>query len=171
MRILSVVALLILLLVPLGAAAETVMLYTEEPVGKGEYEIARGYMEDGIMGSFFDAGHIIFNTHAAAGSSAGDNSGEEASGEDEPFEDRKAFRIAKAGGAGYLLEIMMKFTEDEEELLPQSVEYRVYLLKEDALLGEGTVHLRNAGDSDELSNEELLKNMGRNLAQGALSRL
>ncbi len=166
MRNLSVLAMLILLLIPLGAAAETVMLYTEKPEGKGEYDIARGYMEDGIMGAFFDAGHIIFNTHAAAGSST-----EDTSGKDGPFEDRKAFRIAKAGGAGYLLEIMMKFTEDEDEPLPQSVEYRVYLLKEDSLLGKGSVHLRNAGDEDELSDEELLKNMGHNLAKDALSRL
>jgi hypothetical protein len=65
----------------------------------------------------------------------------------------------------------MRFSEDEEELLPRSVEYRVYRLKEETLLGKGTVRLKNAGDAEELSDEELLQNMGRSLAEGALSRL
>ena len=57
---------------PLAAGAETVMLYTEEPVGKGDVKKSRGYMEDGIMGAFFDAGHIIFNSHADEDKSDGE---------------------------------------------------------------------------------------------------
>jgi hypothetical protein len=38
-------------------------------------------------------------------------------------------------------------------------------------LSQGAVYLRNAGDSEELSGEELLHNMGQTLAQKALSRL
>jgi hypothetical protein len=150
---------------PLAAGAETVMLYTEEPVGKGDVKKSRGYMEDGIMGAFFDAGHIIFNSHADEDESDGEAAVQEL------FGDRNSFRAAKAGGAEFLLEIVMEFNDDAEEPLPRSVKYRMYRLGDATLLSQGAVYLRNAGDSEELSGEELLHNMGQTLAQKALSRL
>jgi hypothetical protein len=139
------------------------MLYTDTAVGRGDVKMARGYMEDGIMDAFFDAGHIIFNTHADEESSG--DTGEAVFGDD------KVFRIARAGGARFLLEIVMEFSRDEEEPLPRAVEYRLYRIEQETLLAEGRVYLRNAGDKEELSDEELLQNMGRSLARGALSRL
>jgi hypothetical protein len=139
------------------------MLYTEESIGRGEIAKSRGYMEDGIMGAFFDAGHIIFNEH--------DEGRAEDVRAEELFGDPQAFRIARSGGAGFLLKVVMEFNSDEEEPLPQSADYRMYRLGGDELLGKGTVYLRDAGDREKLSSEELLQNMGRNLARSALSRM
>jgi len=144
------------------AAADTVMVYTEDSGGVGAVKESRGYLEDGIMESFFEAGHIVFNAFPETA---------EDLEEPEGFSERVSVRLAKSGGANLLLEIGMSFSEDEEELLPVSARYRFYELGSGSLLAEGKVVLEEMGDREELGKEEILRRLGEAVAAGALAKL
>ena len=154
---LMLLAVFVLAIAPLGA--DTVMVYTEETGGKGDVKMSRGFLEDGVMNTFFEAGHIVFNAFP-----------EMAEGKEEPedFAERFSVRVAKSGGANLLLEIGMKFNDDEEELIPKSASYRFYELENGDVVAEGRVALSEVGDREKLDDEEMVKRLGEAVAVGAL---
>lgn len=99
-RTLSVgVVSLFLLILPIMAEAETVMVYVRyiaTPVTDDEeaYKIVIP-LEDGIMNEFFDYGHIVFNAGVERAPTL-------------PFDgERESLRMAKSGGARFLLEVQV----------------------------------------------------------------
>src|SRR6056297_693683 len=122
--------------------AETVLLYSDHSVGKGDFDFSTFYVEDGIMDVFFEAGHIIFN---------GSFQNPEAKlPADAPFSERPSYRMAKAGGASHVLEISLHFSEDEAETLPRFAKYRFIEVSSERNLAEGDVYYHETGDSEEL---------------------
>jgi len=143
--------------------ADTVMLFSEVPTGSGNKQDSVIYVEDGIMEVFFGAGHIIFN----GGFQEYDDQ-EPEDGAQETFADTPSFRVAKSGGASYILQVQLKFTEDEEELLPQKALYSFFELNSEKMLADGVVLLSEAGDREELEDKELIRRMGRQVGSQAL---
>src|SRR6056297_1748466 len=93
------------------AYTETIMLFSEEPTGIGNERDSVIYVEDGIMDVFFSAGHIIFN----GGYQQFD---QESAAAQSTFGDTPSFRIAKSGGADYMLQVQLEFTQDDQNSLP-----------------------------------------------------
>lgn len=154
----------IFLVVLLGSAsADTVMLFSEVPTGEGNKQESVIYVEDGIMEVFFGAGHIIFN----GGFQEYDQEGENDEAE-QTFDDVPAFRIAKSGGASYILQVRLQFTVDEEETLPEKAQYRFFELNSEKKLAGGVVLLSEAGDREELEDKELIRRMGKEVGSQAL---
>lgn len=153
--------LLINILMPV--AAETVMIYSDKSLGFGDEQNAIRYIEDGIMEVFFDAGHIIFNGtyQMIAGSEE----------EEDLFNDSPVYRIAKSGGASYVLNIQLRFTEDEEDLLPVSASYTFIDLSTEQNLASGLVPLEKGSDWKEKEPHELVQSLGRRLGIEALKGL
>jgi hypothetical protein len=135
------------------------MVYTENSGGKGDVEMSRGFLEDGVMSAFFEAGHIVFNAYPQMA---------EGAPEPEGFFERFSVRVAKSGGANLLLEIGMSFNDNADDTLPVSATYHFYELENGSLLSEGNVEKEEVGDLDELGDEEIVKRMGEALASGAL---
>ncbi len=145
----------------LSISAETVMLFSEKPDGIGNTHSSVGYVEDGIMDVFFSAGHIIFN--------GGYQQLEEKDNESQKtFADTISFRMAKSGGADYILQVQLLFTDDEENALPVKALYQFYRLESEEILADGEVLLTEAGDQDELEDQELIRRMGAQLGTQAL---
>ncbi|MFW6361100.1 MAG: hypothetical protein ACOC2R_05040 [Spirochaetota bacterium] len=146
--------------------ADTVMLFSEVPTGSGNKQDSVIYVEDGIMEVFFSAGHIIFNGGFLE---YDDQESEDAA--KETFGDTPSFREAKSGGAGYILQVQLKFTEDEEEILPQKALYSFFELNSEKKLADGVVLLSEAGDREELEDKELIRRMGRQVGSQALQEM
>ena len=146
-----------------SAPADTVMLFSEAPTGNGNKQDSVIYVEDGIMEVFFGAGHIIFN--------GGFQEYDDQEKKDEAqltFDDTPSFREAKSGGAGYMLEVQLQFSEDEEDLLPQKALYSFYELNSEKKVANGVILLSEAGDREELEDKELIRRMGRQVGSKAL---
>ncbi|MFO7850636.1 MAG: hypothetical protein R6V67_11810 [Spirochaetia bacterium] len=143
------------------AGADTVMVYTEKAEGDGDVEMSRGYLEDGVMEGFFDAGHIVFNAYPEM---------DEANSEPEDFSEKFSVRAAKDGGATLLLEIAMKFDSSEENSLPDSASYRYYDLDSGDLLARGEADLPEEDDDKELKEEEKLNRLGSAVVESVLGK-
>lgn len=125
-----------------AAGAETVMLYMDNAAGQSYVrDENRAYVsavEEGIMGEFFDAGHIIFNSGISYQSPA-----------ETPFKsERPSVRIAKAGGAGYLLEVVLAGATDEPDV-PQRAEFTFSELESNRVLSEGDLPVAQISLNDE----------------------
>ncbi|MGC9311905.1 MAG: hypothetical protein ACP5IA_04360 [Sediminispirochaetaceae bacterium] len=144
-------------------AAETVMIYSDKSLGFGDEQNAIRYIEDGIMEVFFDAGHIIFNGTYQMISRAEE--------EENLFNDSPVYRIAKSGGASYVLNIRLRFTEDEEDLLPVSASYTFIDLTTERNLASGLVPIEKGKDWKEKEPHELVQSLGRRLGIEALKGL
>ncbi|MFP4617900.1 MAG: hypothetical protein ACLFMZ_03560 [Spirochaetaceae bacterium] len=145
----------------LPAGAETVMIYTDKEKGEGDVEMSRGYLEDGVMETFFDAGHIVFNAYPEMAEDATQPDG---------FSEKFSVRAAKAGGASLLLEIFIKFDANEENKLPYSASYSLYELKTGELLAHGEEDLPDKDDEKELGKEERLHRLGSAVASRVLEK-
>ena len=153
--------LLVVLLAP--ASTDTVMLFSEVPTGKGNKQDSVIYVEDGIMEVFFGAGHIIFN-----GGFQEYNQEAEDDAAEQTFGDVPSFRIAKSGGASYILQVRLQFTSDEEDTLPEKAKYSFFELSSEKKLADGGVLLSDAGDREELEDMEIIRRMGREVGSQAL---
>ncbi|MFO7731452.1 MAG: hypothetical protein R6V86_11895 [Spirochaetia bacterium] len=143
------------------AYTETVMLFSEEPTGVGNERDSVIYVEDGIMDVFFSAGHIIFN----GGYQQFDQESKDAQS---PFDDTPSFRLAKSGGADYMLQVQLEFTKDDEDSLPVKALYSFYHLNSEERLASGEVLLSEAGEREELDEEVLIRRMGRHVGTEAI---
>jgi len=156
----------LLLMCGIAAAipADTILLFSEKPTGVGNEEESVGYIEDGIMDVFFTAGHIIFN----GGYQQFD---EETTESQNTFVDDLSFRQAKSGGAHYVLQVQLRFNENDEDTLPVKALYRFYELKSEEQLVSGEVLLAESGDQEELEDWELIQKMGREVGSQALRKM
>ena len=144
------------------AYTETVMLFSEEPTGMGNERDSVIYVEDGIMDVFFSAGHIIFN----GGYQQFD---QESAAAQSTFGDTPSFRIAKSGGADYMLQVQLEFTPDKQDSLPVKAHYSLYHLNSEEKLAGGEVLLTEAGEREELEEEVLVRRMGRYVGTKAMA--
>ncbi|WP_319563228.1 hypothetical protein [Marispirochaeta sp.] len=88
-------------------------------------------VEDGVMAALFDAGHIVFNAGVVAENT-----------KPKGPSDRLSLRMAKNGGALFLLEIDLVYEEPEtpeEKLTAPSAQYRFYDVLGDVLLTQGSL--------------------------------
>lgn len=159
----SVLWVLFLVVLLGSASADTVMLFSEVPTGEGNKQDSVIYVEDGIMEVFFGAGHIIFN----GGFQEYDHGGENDEAE-QTFADVPAFRIAKSGGASYILRVQLQFTVNEEETLPEKAHYSFFELNSEKKLAGGVVLLSESGNREELEDKELIRRMGKEVGSQAL---
>ncbi|MCF7913764.1 MAG: hypothetical protein K9L66_01210 [Spirochaetaceae bacterium] len=157
----TVLSLLFLGILLSSAYAETVMLFSEEPTGIGNERDSIIYIEDGIMDVFFSAGHIIFN--------GGYQQFEpESAAAQSTFGDTPSFRIAKSGGADYMLQVQLEFTQDDQDSLPVKALYSFYHLNSEEKLAGGEVLLTEAGEREEMEEEVLIRRMGRHVGTRAM---
>jgi len=154
--------LLICSIMPLSA--DTVMLYLDRSKGQGDEKNSIGYIEDGIMEAFFDAGHIIFN-------SSYHSLGESEEPEEDPFGDYYVYRVAKSGGASYVLSVRLSFDEDIENQWPISAAYDFVRLETEQSLSSGVVLMERTGGWKEKEPFELVQSLGKRLGMEALKGL
>lgn len=149
------------MVVPLSS--ETVLLYSTFPEGKGDVVHSTGYLEDGIMDVFFQAGHIIFN-----GGYSEESESDEAN---QLYSEAASLRMAKRGGASLLLEIQLRFSDEREESIPVAAKYSFTEVSSERQLSEGEVLIKEVEDASSLDSEELIAKMGRLLGERALKGL
>jgi len=154
---------ILLMNIMLPLTAETVMLYSDKSSGIGDEQSSIRYIEDGIMEVFFDAGHIIFNGNYEMSPLTEET--------DTLFADLPGSRIAKAGGASYVLTVRLLFTDDEKDLLPVSAEYVFIDLETDKNLTSGLMLLEKPDDWKEREPHELVQSLGKRLGMEALKGL
>jgi len=120
-------------------------------------------VEDGAMSVFFDAGHIVFNAGVVSGNTRLKGPS-----------DRLSMRMAKSGGALFLLEIDLLYKEpetDEEKLDAPSAHYRLYDVMKDTLLTRGSLTPGEVQSRGEAGPEELSAALGGAIADHAVSKL
>jgi hypothetical protein len=83
--------------------------------GAGEYS---SLWEDGLMGVFFDSGHIVSNGTVLRL--------ENPPAQELPDEARADFTEAKAGGAEYFVLALLEYTADNGSFRPSDVSVRVF---------------------------------------------
>ena len=162
MRRLCLPLLLFLIIASLPLTAETVLVFTRNSLDPEAYAVAelQAALEDGVMEAFFDAGHIVFNAGVVAGNDTLDIPSE-----------RLSFRLAKSGGALYLLEIDMYYRPLEEALEVTGAEYRYYDVRDGSILAEGNYSDGEIRSSDDETVEEICTAMGESIASGALASM
>ena len=101
---------MILLVITGVSFGETVMLYVGSgPENRAEFDLCipiSAALEDGVMSEFFDSGHIIFNAGLKSAVRFPEPPGSH---------ERLPLRIAKAGGASYLLEVELNYSVPDGE--------------------------------------------------------
>lgn len=147
-------------------SAETVFLYIGNQIEDEEAFktcLPSAYtLEDGVMNEFFDNGHIIFNAGVK----------KEHSFTKPPFDStRLPVRMAKRGGARFLLEVNVSYkmkSEDETPTLTSAGYILTNVYSED-ILGQGKIELGDVRKNPEKSPEEGWYSMGQFIARHALN--
>ncbi|MBI9102127.1 MAG: hypothetical protein JEY99_06915 [Spirochaetales bacterium] len=139
--------------------AETVMIFSIDSWYTKERRMGEEYIiyaiEDGLMDSLFDAGHIIYNDYA-----------DPLTIMDYTDRNRVSYRLARSGGASWLLELEIGYENEGEEInsLPDRIGFRFTNILEDEVLrfGEYAVSdfIMNTTDSD----RDICKSIGIALA-------
>ena len=142
--------------------AETILVFTRNSLDGERTEVARlqAAIEDGVMETFFDTGHIVFNAGFVTAN--------------EPLavpSERLSFRMAKSGGALYLLEIDLDYREIEEQVALQRAEYRFYQVISGQMLLEGNIDMSEVSADADTAQRERCTLMGESIAGGALASL
>ena len=145
-----------------GLHAETVLLHLGNAHGSAyltedSIDFAAA-VEDGVMEVFFDQGHIIFNAGLDIGRPV-----------DPPFSaERYAVRIAKSGGASYLLEVGLT-QPDEENALPHTAVFIFTDLVSERVLTRGELNVAAISREDSTSTRDVCIFLGRKIADSALA--
>lgn len=156
---------IILLLGTVACFGETVLLY----IGDGEMDeetfeiylpLVRA-VEDGVMNEFFNSGHIIFNNGISA----------DAEFPEPPFDaERLPLRMAKSGGACYLLEVKLSCTGAEENDPDiTSAEYRFSHVLDGRVLRSDSVDEAIPAKTEFDEPEQRWYGFGKEIAQGSLA--
>jgi hypothetical protein len=153
--------LVLLFCLPFLLFAETILLYTMTESAVDDLEQFNDLIESGVMNEFFDAGHIVFN---AAVSSLVPDVGLD------HYKEPASIQMAKAGGAAYLLEVILIYNEVEGRELPSYAEFQLIDVATGNLLKEGSVSIDKKW-IDEGDFENGITAMGRSMASYALSFL
>ena len=116
-------------------------------------------VEDGVMDVFFENGHIIFNAGLMNEKPA-----------EPPFKaERLSVRIAKAGGATFLLEVGLG-SAGAENLLPSRADYLFLDLISSKIISEGTIPITAIRDEDSTDMREKCILLGKRVAEIAIGQ-
>ncbi len=141
--------------------AETILLYTITEASADDLEQFSDFIESGVMNEFFDAGHIIFN---AAVSGFVPEVGLD------HYKESASMQMAKSGGAAFLLEVELVYSEVKGRSLPAWAGFRLIEVATGDLIKIGSVSIDKKW-IDEGDFENGIAAMGRSMASYALSFL
>ncbi len=153
------------LMVSLPVWGETVLVFTKNslnPEIPGVVEL-QAALEDGVMETLFDAGHIVFNAGVVVSNEKLDIPSE-----------RLSMRLAKSGGAYFLLEIDFSLNapvSEEEALTPREASYRLYSVLDGGLLTQGDLVPEDVNDRPDTPVNDICIVMGESIASGTLGKL
>ena len=153
--------LLLLMCLPFLLFAETILLYTITETVEDDLEHFGDLIESGVMNEFFDAGHIVFN---AAVSGLIPEVGLD------HYKEPASMQMAKAGGAAFLLEVKLVYSEVNGQDLPSYAGFQLIDVATGDLIKEGSVSIDKKW-IDEGDFENGITAMGRSMASYALSFL
>ncbi|MDA3941425.1 MAG: hypothetical protein PF693_19320 [Spirochaetia bacterium] len=146
---------------PFLLSAETVLLYTISEADVVDEEQFDDLIESAVMNEFFDAGHIVFNVSVAGA--------DPEMGLDH-YKEPASMQMAKAGGAAFLLEVSLVYTDINGRNLPGYAEFRFIEVISGDTIKEGFVNLDNKW-IDEGDLEDGVTAMGLSVASYALTFL
>ncbi len=141
---------------------ETIFVYTVSEGTDKTLKDTVPYLEDGVMGTLFDAGHIVFN---ASTTKSVKKKGLPS------YKEPEDFLTAKSGGASFLLEIAMHYLKKDKKEVPEFADYRLFNVISGKLLTDGKIRMEKDPPGKKKSKEEKLADMGRNMVQGLLGFL
>lgn len=168
----TIISFVLLILFGAIGSAETVLIYVgDTSASEEEFKLClplSSALEDGVMNEFFDNGHIVFNAGIKMRSDF----------PEPPFEsERLPVRIAKAGGAAYLLEIKIQYILEEKEggnfEVPRdlSADFIFSHVTSERVLQQGglgtSVFHRNGGEAPDPEKDSYI--LGQMIAKEALS--
>ena len=146
---------------PFLLSAETVLLYTISDADVVDEEQFGDLIESAVMNEFFDAGHIVFNASVIG------NAPEVGL---DHYKESASIQMAKAGGASFLLEVNLIYSDMKGYNLPGYAKFRLIDVYTGDMLEEGTVNIDKKWiDDGDLENG--LTAMGMSMAGYALTFL
>ena len=151
----------LILCLPFLLFAETILLYTITEAEADDPEQFCDFIESGVMNEFFDAGHIVFN--AAVSGFVPDV------GLDH-YKEPASMQMAKAGGASFLFEVKLVYSEVQGMNLPSYAGFQLIEVSSGDLIKEGSVSIDKKW-IDEGDFENGITAMGRSMASYAISFL
>ncbi len=151
----------LLMCLPFLLFSETILLYTITEASADDLEQFDDLIESGVMNEFFDAGHIIFN--------AGVSGYIPEIGLDH-YKESASLQMAKSGGAAFLLEVKLVYSEVQGITLPADAGFQFIEVATGDLIKEGSVSIDKKW-IDEGDFENGVTAMGRSMAGYALSFL
>ena len=147
--------------IPFLLYAETVLLYTISEADVVDLDQYSGIIESAVMNEFFDAGHIVFNTSVL---------GEVPDIGLDHFKEPASLQMAKSGGAAFLLEVSLVYSDLKGRNLPAYAEFRFIEVLTGSMIKEGSVNIDKKW-IDEGDLEDGLTAMGASMAGYALTFL
>jgi len=112
-------------------------------------------IEDGLMDGLFDAGHIIYNDYAPPLTVM-----------DYTDRNRASYRIARSGGASWLLELEIGYENEGEEInsLPDRLGFRFTNILNDQVVRLGEYEVADFISNTTDSERDICKSIGTALA-------
>ena len=153
--------LLLFCFIPFLLSAETVLLYTISEADVVDEDQYSDFIESAVMNEFFDAGHIVFNASVL---------GEAPRKGLDHYKEPASMQMAKAGGAAFLLEVSLVYSDLKGKNLPGYAEFRFIEVLTGSLIKEGSVNIDKKW-IDEGDLEDGLAAMGASMASYALTFL
>ena len=141
--------------------AETVLLYTISEADVIDLEQYGDFIESAVMNEFFDAGHIVFNASVL---------GEVPDIGLDHFKEPASMQMAKAGGAAFLLEVSLVYSDIKGRNLPGCAKFRLIEVLSGDMVKEGSVNIDTKW-IDDGAMEDGLTAMGISMASYALTFL
>jgi hypothetical protein len=146
---------------PLLLFSETILLYTISETDVVDENQFSDLIESAVMNEFFDAGHIMFNAFV---------SGEVPEHGLEHYKEPASMQLAKAGGAAFLLEVSLAYSNFEGRSLPGFAGFRLIDVFSGDVIKNGSVNIDSKW-IDKGDFENGLTNMGESVASYALNFL
>ena len=155
------VIILLFFIAPFLLSAETVLLYTMIGADIVDEQQFGDLIESAVMNEFFNAGHIVFNASIF---------GEQPKRGLDHYKEPASMQMAKAGGAAFLLEVNLIYSDLKGRNLPGYAEFCFIEVFTGAMLKEGSVNIDQKWiNEDDL--EDGLAAMGSSMASYALTFL
>jgi hypothetical protein len=137
--------------------ASTIMIFTQDHRLDSGERAGEDYIvyaiEDGLMEVLFDNGHILFNEYDDPGAGEGDF-------------DRPALRLARSGGADFLLEVEIEYppAASRPHRLPEIIKYSFSSLTAPGVIAQGVLYSRDYLDNPRQNQQEICVRLGRDVA-------
>ncbi|RKX79484.1 MAG: hypothetical protein DRP87_02925 [Spirochaetes bacterium] len=116
-------------------------------------------LENGITDSFFEAGHILINTNI--------------DGRGSPFPGiERAFLLAKANGASYLLKVGLFFGSTNGDISAEVLyaEYELFEVVTEKMVGKGEIYAESLEGVKKSDSEEVSFSLGKALGRNAMKQ-